>query len=61
MALLVALSACGQKGPLYLPGQSGVAAKPVAGSASAPRAGRAAAPLAPVQGASAPGLPPAAQ
>ena len=51
LSLAVLLAACGQKGPLFLPAQAGVAAKP---AASAPL------PLAPVQGASSPGLPPAA-
>jgi predicted small lipoprotein YifL len=54
--LLLALAACGQKGPLYLPEQAGVSARPVGTPPSAP-AGRPAAPLAPVDGASSPGLP----
>jgi predicted small lipoprotein YifL len=49
--LALAAAGCGQKGPLYLPARDGVAAAPAS----------AAAPLAPVQGASSPGLPPAAK
>jgi len=37
-ALLLALAGCGQKGPLYLPGQGGPAAKPTASAPSAPAA-----------------------
>jgi predicted small lipoprotein YifL len=58
MALVLALAACGQKGPLFLPAQAGVAAKPAARSPSAPADGRGAVPM---QGASSPGLPPAAK
>jgi len=47
-ALMFALTACGQKGPLFLPAQAGVAAKPADRSPSAP-----------VKGASSPGQPPA--
>jgi predicted small lipoprotein YifL len=61
MAMMLALAACGQKGPLFLPAQAGVAAKPVARLPSAPGDGRPAAPMPPVQGASSPGLPPAAK
>jgi len=63
-ALVLALAACGQKGPLYLPSQAGGAAKPAARLPSAPEDGRPAAPpapLVPLQGASAPALPPAAK
>ena len=56
----LALAACGQKGPLFLPAQAGVAAKPVSKLPSAPEAGRPAAPMAPLEGASSPGLPAAA-
>ncbi|HEY8976054.1 MAG TPA: lipoprotein [Burkholderiaceae bacterium] len=59
-ALVLALAACGQKGPLYLPSQAGTAARPVARLPSAPDDGRPATPAAPVGGASSPGLPPAA-
>jgi predicted small lipoprotein YifL len=55
--LLLALAACGQKGPLYLPEQAGVAARPVGRLPSAPEDGRPAAPLPPLDGASSPGLP----
>jgi predicted small lipoprotein YifL len=54
LSLAVLLAACGQKGPLFLPAQAGVAAKPAGPAPSA------AAPLAPIQGASSPGLPAAA-
>ena len=41
LALLVlALGACGQKGPLYLPSQAGAAAKPAPRPPSAPQDGR---------------------
>ena len=50
LSLALVLAACGQKGPLFLPAQAGAAAKPASGV-----------PLAPVQGASSPGLPPAAK
>jgi predicted small lipoprotein YifL len=56
-ALVLALGACGQKGPLYMPSQAGSAAKPVAQLPSAPDDGRPVAPPAPLQGASSPGLP----
>jgi len=52
-ALALVLAACGQKGPLYLPAQAGVAARPAASASSAPAV---AAPAA-----SAPALPPAAR
>ena len=61
LALALALAACGQKGPLFLPEQDGVAAKPVSRLPSAPEDGRPAAPPAPLQGASSPGLPPSAK
>jgi len=54
LSLALLLAACGQKGPLFLPAQAGTAAKPAA------RAPSAAAPLAPIEGASSPGLPAAA-
>ena len=54
-ALSLALAACGQKGPLFLPAQAGVAAT------SASAASGVGVPLAPVQGASSPGLPAAAK
>jgi predicted small lipoprotein YifL len=60
-ALLVALAACGQKGPLYLPAQAGVAARPVARLPSAPEDGRPAAPLPPLGSGSSPGTFPAAK
>ncbi|HEY9028159.1 MAG TPA: lipoprotein [Burkholderiaceae bacterium] len=60
-ALLLALGACGQKGPLFLPAQAGTAARPVARLPSAPEDGRPAAPPAPSGGASSPGLPAAAK
>ena len=56
-----ALAACGQKGPLFLPAQAGVAAKPVTKLPSAPDDGRPATPMPPLEGASSPGLPPAAK
>jgi predicted small lipoprotein YifL len=61
LSLVLVLAACGQKGPLYLPAQAGVAAKPVSKLPSAPEDGRPAAPLPPTDGASSPGLPPAAK
>jgi predicted small lipoprotein YifL len=61
LLLAASLAACGQKGPLFLPAQAGVAAKPVARLPSAPEDGRPAAPLPPLEGASSPGLPPAAK
>jgi predicted small lipoprotein YifL len=57
LAFALALAACGQKGPLFLPAQEGVAAKPVGELPSAPEDGRPAAPLPPLEGASSPGLP----
>jgi predicted small lipoprotein YifL len=62
-ALLLAssLAACGQKGPLFLPAQAGVAAKPVQTLPSAPADGRPAAPMPPLGGASSAGLPAAAK
>jgi predicted small lipoprotein YifL len=60
-ALLLALAACGQKGPLFLPAQAGVAAKPVSRLPSAPADGRPAAPMASPDGASSPGSPAAAK
>jgi predicted small lipoprotein YifL len=54
LPLALLLAACGQKGPLFLPAQAGVAAKSAAGASGA------APPLAPVEGASSPGLPAAA-
>ena len=57
---LALLAACGQKGPLFLPAQAGVAATPVSRLPSAPEDGRPAAPLPPLQGASSPGMPAAA-
>ena len=61
LALGLALAACGQKGPLFLPAQAGVAAKPVSKLPSAPEDGRPAAPLPPMDGASSPGIPAAAK
>ncbi len=58
LSLGVALAGCGQKGPLYLPAQASIGATP---ATPASAAANAAAPLAPVQGASSPGLPPAAK
>jgi predicted small lipoprotein YifL len=55
LSLALAAGGCGQKGPLYLPAAAG----PAATRASTPAS--AAAPLAPLQGASSPGLPPAAK
>ena len=55
LLLASALAACGQKGPLYMPAQAGVAASPASAASGV------GAPLAPVQGASSPGLPPAAK
>jgi len=57
LVLVLALGACGQKGPLFLPAQAGQAAKPVSRQPSAPADGRPAAPPAPVEGASSPALP----
>jgi predicted small lipoprotein YifL len=57
LSLALALAACGQKGPLFLPAQAGVAAKPVSRLPSAPEDGSPAAPLPPLEGASSPGLP----
>ena len=61
VACVLALAACGQKGPLFLPAQAGVAAKPVSRLPSAPEDGRPAAPIPPLEGASSPALPPAAK
>ena len=61
LSLAVLLAACGQKGPLFLPAQAGVAAKPVSKLPSAPEDGRPAAPLPPMDGASSPGIPAAAK
>jgi predicted small lipoprotein YifL len=61
VAVALALAACGQKGPLFLPAQAGGTAKPVSRLPSAPEDGRPAAPPAPSTGASSPGLPPAAK
>ena len=61
LALGLALAACGQKGPLFLPARAGVAATPVTRLPSAPEDGRPAAPLAPPDSASSPGLPAAAR
>lgn len=61
LAFIVALTGCGQKGPLFLPAQAGPAARPEASAPSAPEDGRPAAPPAPLDGASSPGLPPAAR
>ena len=61
VACVLALAACGQKGPLFLPAQAGVAAKPVSKLPSAPEDGRPAAPLPPMDGASSPGIPAAAK
>jgi len=57
----LALAGCGQKGPLYLPAQAGIAASPATPATPASTAASAATPLAPVQGASSPGQPPAAK
>jgi len=59
-ALALALAACGQKGPLFLPAQAGAAARPASRLPSAPEDGRPAAPPAPLESASSPGLPAAA-
>ena len=61
LSLALALAACGQKGPLFLPAQAGVAAKPVSKLPSAPEDGSPAAVLPPLDSASSPGLPPAAK
>jgi len=61
LSFALALCACGQKGPLFLPAQAGVAAKPVSRLPSAPEDGRPAAPMAPLEGASSPALPAAAK
>ena len=60
LVLAASLAACGQKGPLFLPAQAGVAAKPVERLPSAPDDGRATAAPA-LEGASSPGLPAAAK
>jgi len=57
LSLALLLAACGQKGPLFLPAQAGVSAKPAARLPS----GRPAAGLAPLEAASSPGLPAAAR
>ena len=57
LSLALTLAACGQKGPLFLPAQAGVAAKPVSKLPSAPEDGSPAAVLPPLEGASSPGLP----
>jgi len=59
--LVLGLTACGQKGPLYLPSQAGSAARPVARVPSAPDDARPATPRAPLEGASSPALPAAAK
>ncbi len=61
VALVSVLAACGQKGPLFLPAQDGLAARPVGKLPSAPEDGRPAAPLPPMDGASSPGIPAAAK
>ena len=61
LSLALVLAACGQKGPLFLPTQAGVAAKPASRLPSAPEDGRPAAPLPPMDGASSPGIPAAAK
>jgi len=61
VAFVLALGACGQKGPLFLPAQAGPAARPVARPPSAPADGRPAAAPAPLEGASSPGQPAAAK
>ena len=60
LALAAALAGCGQKGPLYLPEQDGAAGQP-ASARSAAADGHPAVRLAPVAGASSPGLPAAAR
>ena len=60
-ALVLALAACGQKGPLYLPSRAGTAATPVARLQSAPDGTRPATPPTPLEGASSPALPAAAK
>jgi len=58
LLLALALAACGQKGPLFLPAQAGSAAKPVE---RAPSAAEGVRPAASAQAASSPGLPDAAR
>jgi predicted small lipoprotein YifL len=53
LSTALALAACGQKGPLFLPAQAGVAASSASAASGVP--------LAPVEGASSPGLPAAAK
>ena len=53
LAGVLALAACGQKGPLFLPSQDGPAAKPPGHLPSAPEDGRGAASVPPAAGASA--------
>jgi predicted small lipoprotein YifL len=60
-AVAIVLSGCGQKGPLFLPATGGPSARPAASAPSAPEDNRPAAPIAPLPGASSPGLPPAAR
>ena len=55
LVLASSLAACGQKGPLFMPAEQGVVATPAIAASGAGT------PLAPVQGASSPGLPPAAK
>jgi predicted small lipoprotein YifL len=59
VTLVLVLAACGQKGPLFLPAQAGPAATPATRPSSAAENDRPPAP--PSQGASSPGLPPAAK
>jgi len=61
LVLMLALAACGQKGPLYLPSPAGSAARPAAPPPSAPDGAGPAAPPAPLEGASSPALPTAAK
>ena len=60
-ALVLALAACGQKGPLYLPSRAGAAATPVARLPSAPDGARPATAPAALEGASSPALPAASK
>jgi predicted small lipoprotein YifL len=57
LALVGALGACGQKGPLYLPTQAGAPATLSTRLPGAQSDGRPVAPLPPLEGASTPGLP----
>ena len=61
LAVAIVLAGCGQKGPLFLPPPGGPAARAAANTPSAPEGSRPAAPVAPLPGASSPGLPPAAR